>query len=567
MVAGAFLAVAMSLLALLGPVVVAGVIGDAAPFQPPGFAHPLGTDDLGRDLLGQLLLGGRTSLAIALSAAAIATLAGAVLGLSAGLRAGRADTVIARGFDVVLALPFLPLVIVIGAFLGPGPVGEALVIGLAWSAHTGRIIRSQALEARSRPHVEAARAMGAPLRWVARRHLLPIVAPLLVPQLVRAAGAALIAEASLTFLGLGDPTVPSWGGTIAFGQARGALLTGAWLWWVVPPGLCIAVFVTALAVLGIGIEEQAQPRIARWRADAVPADRATPTAEFAPAALTNPTGCAAPAAGPPTSPGRSLLEVADLSIEYATHRGPVRAVRSVCFEVAPGEAVGIVGDSGSGKSSVAMALLGLSSSAARTTGGRILFDGRDMRSLGPDALRALRGDRVGLVPQNAMQGLDPVMEVHAQVVEVIRAHRPFERVEAGRRASDMLRRVGIGDDRAHAYPHELSGGMRQRVVIAMALANDPALLIADEPTTGLDVIVQHEITDLLAELRAGSGMAMVVVSHDLSTVVRLADRVLVMADGTIVEAGPVGRVIGAPDHPATIRLIAAVPRLAPAVGA
>jgi peptide/nickel transport system ATP-binding protein/peptide/nickel transport system permease protein len=569
-VAGAAAVGGILLLVLLGPLLVGGVLADGVPFGHPGFAHPLGTDDLGRDLLGQLLLGGRTSLAVALSAAALATLAGTAPGLAAGMLAGRADAVIARGFDIVLAMPFLPLVIVIGAFIGPGPVGEAVVIGLAWSAHTGRIVRSQALEARSRPHIEASLAMGASLPWVARRHLLPIVAPLLVPQFVRAAGAALIAEASLTFLGLGDPTVPSWGGTIAFGQARGALLTGAWVWWIVPPGVCIALFVTALAVLGFGLEERAQPRIARWTRSAAPENAFPSTAGDVPASDPEPTALSASTAtarGPATLAGRSIIEVADLSIEYATPRGPVRAVRSVSFEVARGEVVGIVGDSGSGKSTVVMALLGLSSSAARTTGGRILIDHRDLRSLGPDDLRALRGDRVGLVPQYAMQGLDPVMNVHAQVVEVIRAHRQVGRVEAGRRASDMLRRVGIGDDRARAYPHELSGGMRQRVVIAIALANDPALLIADEPTTGLDLIVQREIADLLADLRTGSEMSMIIVSHDMSPIVRLADRVLVMAAGSIVEAGPVSRVIGAPDHPATGRLIAALPRLVPAAGA
>ncbi|OGO54025.1 MAG: hypothetical protein A2V85_12370 [Chloroflexi bacterium RBG_16_72_14] len=541
----------MCLLALAGPVLVGGVLTDGAPFGSPSLAHPLGTDDLGRDMVGLLLVGGRTSLAIALVAATIATVAGGALGLTAGLLAGRADMVIARGLDIVLALPFLPLVLVVGAFLGPGPVGEALVIGLAWSAHTGRVIRSQTLEARSRPHVQAARAMGAPMAWLARRHLLPIVTPLLVPQFVRAAGAALIAEASLTFLGLGDPTIPSWGGTIAFGQARGALLSGAWTWWIVPPGLCIALVVTALAVTGFGLEERVQPRIAHWTDDGQGRSPTPATASMSESAAS------------PASAATPLLAVTGLAIEYATDRGPVRAVRRADFSVGEGEVVGIVGDSGSGKSTLAMALVRLTSSAARTTAGSIRFADRDLRTLGADELRRLRGDRIGLVPQNAMQGLDPVIDVQAQVVEVIRAHRTIDARAAGERASAMLRRVGIDDARHHAYPHELSGGMRQRVVIAMALVNDPALLIADEPTTGLDVIVQHEIADLLAELREGTRMSMVIVSHDLPTVVRLADRILVMSDGAIVEAGSVNRVIGAPEHPATARLVRALPRLAP----
>jgi peptide/nickel transport system permease protein len=509
---GAGVVVAMSLLALLGPELTRRTLLDGPPFEPPSFMHPLGTDDLGQDLLGQLFLGGRTSLAVALAAAVVATAMGACLGLFAGLGGGRTDQALARGFDIVLALPFLPLVIVVGAFLGQGPVGVALIIGVAWSAHTARIVRSQALEARSRPHVEHIIAMGASMSWVARRHLLPIVTPLLVPQFVRAAGAALIAEASITFLGLGDPTVPSWGSTIAFGQARGALFTGAWLWWIVPPGACIALVVSALAVLGFGLEEGSQPRIRSWGTVGPRAPR--------------------PARTQPVGPGGALLVATGLRVGYATgsdRRGQLEVVRSVDLAVRAGEVLGIVGASGSGKSTLAMGLVGLG--GGRVLGGMVRFEGRDLASLRADELSALRGARIGVVPQDAMQGLDPVQPVDRQVAEVVRAHRAADRAEALRLAHEVLRRVGIDPDRAGAYPHQLSGGMRQRVVIAMALVNDPVLLIADEPTTGLDVVTQRDIVDLLAGLRHERGLTMVVVSHDLPTIARLADRVLVMADG------------------------------------
>ena len=538
MIGGGIL-VAMCLTALVGPELARGLVSDGLPFQAPSAAHLLGTDDLGHDLLSLLVTGGRSSLAVALAAALIATLLGGALGLVAGLAGGRVDTGIARILDVVLALPFLPLVIVVGAFLGRGMAGEALIIGVAWSAHTGRIVRAQVLEARSRSHVEMARAMGAPLGWVARRHLLPIVTPLLVPQFVRAAGAALIAEASIAFLGLGDPTIPSWGGTIAFGQARGALMTGAWVWWIVPPGACIALVVSALAMLGFGLEERLQPRIARWDTGEPRHERVEPSA--------------------PTASTGAVLEVSGLRVSYpGTDDGADGSVvRSVDLSITPGQTVGIVGESGCGKSTSINALVGLGT--ARIRAGVVRFEGRDLLGLRPDELRSLRGGRIGIVPQDAMQGLDPVQPVVDQVAEVVRAHASVDRSEALRRAESMLARVGIPNDRSRAYPHELSGGMRQRVVIAMALVNDPVLLIADEPTTGLDVVVQLGIVDLLAELLDERGMAMLIVTHDLPTVARLADRVLVMSEGRVVEDGDVGRVLGAPRHAVTQRLIAAMP--------
>lgn len=533
---GAGVVTLVCLLALVGPEFVRGTLVDGAPFESPSVAHPLGTDDLGQDLVVLLLAGGRTSLAVALAAAVIATVLGATVGLGAALAGGRVDRLLARTLDMVLAMPFLPLVIVVGAFLGQGPVGAALIIGFAWSAHTGRIVRSQALEARSRPHVEQVRAMGASLGWVARRHLLPIVTPLLVPQFVRAAGAALIAEASLTFLGLGDPTVPSWGTTIAFGQARGALLTGAWLWWIVPPGACIALVVCALAVLGSGLEERSQPRIARW-------DPATTTSPVAGGAR-------------PTGHAGALLEATDVNVAYTTDEGvPVEVVHSVDLAVDAGQTLGIVGDSGSGKSTLAMSLVGLGT--GRLLAGGIRFEGRELVALRGDELRALRGGRIGIVPQDAMQGLDPVQPVERQVAEVVLVHGSVDRGEALRRARAMLERVGIDAHRHRAYPHQLSGGMRQRVVIAMALVNGPVLLIADEPTTGLDVVVQQDIADLLDGLRAERGLAMVLVSHDLPTIARLAHRVMVMEDGRVVESGPMSEVLGCPRHAATRRLMAA----------
>ncbi len=531
-VLGAATVTLLCLMAFVGPLLMSGPVAHGTPFEAPSVTHPLGTDDLGQDLLALLLLGGRTSLAVVLAAAIIATALGGTLGLAAGLAGGRVDQALARVLDVMLALPFLPLVIVVGAFLGQGAMGVALLIGVAWSAHIARVVRSQALEARSRSHVEHARAMGASYGWVARRHLLPIVTPLLVPLFARAAGAALIAEASITFLGLGDPTVPSWGGTIAFGQARGALLSGAWLWWVVPPGVCIALVVSGLALLGFGLEERSQPRVARW--DTRPA----------------PTTAAAVV---PVDPSDALVEARGLRVAVATDdQGSIEIVRSIDLVIKTGEALGILGASGSGKTTLAMTLVGLG--AGRVMEGSVLLMGRDLTSLPPDELRSLRGDRIGIVPQDAMQALDPVQPVDRQVAEVVRAHRSIDRGRALGRARAALARVGLTAGQQRAFPHQLSGGMRQRVVIAMALVNDPALLVADEPTTGLDVVAQSGLIDLLAALREERDLALLIVSHDLPTVARLADRVLVLDHGRVVRAGPVDEVLGRPPEPGSSRV-------------
>ncbi len=551
--AGIVLLGSFAIVAILGPLLVPDSLG--RPFERPTFAHLLGTDDLGRDLLGQVLDGARTSMAIGAIAATIATIIGTIIGLTAGFTGGLVDRALSRGLDVALTLPFIPLVVVIGAYIGSGPWTAAVVIGLIASAHAARVIRSQVLEARSRGPVEAARPVGATFPWIARRHLLPIVAPLLVPQFVRAAATAVLADASLSFLGLGDPTVPSWGGTIAFGQARGALLTGAWLWWVIPPGVGIATVVTGLALLGFGLEERAQSMLVRSSGRIRrPSGSSLPQPEVAGHHVAR----SITAEDAHTS---ALMEISDLTITFATPRGALRAVDGVSFAVGPGEVIGLVGESGSGKSTIAMAILALVPPGAQIERGSVRFLGRDVRTLSSRELAALRGDRIALVPQSAMHALDPVIDIRSQIVEVIRAHRSTSAQDARDRADTLLDLVGIAAAWRDASPHELSGGMRQRVVIAMAIANDPALLIADEPTTGLDVVVADGIISVLADLRQRLGLSMVVISHDMATVLRLADRIVVLHNGRVIEAGPAHRVAADPVHPRTRRLLADLPAL------
>jgi oligopeptide/dipeptide ABC transporter ATP-binding protein len=259
----------------------------------------------------------------------------------------------------------------------------------------------------------------------------------------------------------------------------------------------------------------------------------------------------------------SLLSVRDLTVEARNGGPPVSIVAGVSFDIAPGETVGVVGETGSGKSMTMLSIMGLlPTPPMRVAGGEIRFAGRDLTSLSEEEMRRLRGAEVAMVYQDPMTSLDPVMRIGDQVAEAMTAHG-VDRAEARRRALEALARVGIPapERTARAYPHEFSGGMRQRVMIAMALALQPKLLIADEPTTALDVTTQQQILTLVGGLRDSMGMAVVWVTHDLSVVARFAERVIVMYAGRVVEHGSTRRIFRAPEHPYTASLLASLPHL------
>lgn len=510
------------------------------PFARPSSEHWLGADDVGHDLLSMLIHGAQISLFVGVVAALVATVVGTVVGVAAGYLRGVADTVLMRVVDVVLSLPVLPLTIVIGVFAGPGIDTQIMVISAVLWAGTARELRAQVLTLRERDYIQAERAMGAGPVYVLRRHIVPAIVPLVVPQFVLTVKTAILLEASLAFLGLGDISAASWGSMLSMAHARNAFLTDAWLWWVLPPGLAIAITVLGFALLGNAIEERARPILS------VPAGFRTHRKAVS-------TG------GSEADPGIPLA-MDDLTVVYGTDG---RGATDVSFTVGAGELVGLVGESGSGKSTVAAAALGLLPPAARVTGGRVLTAGRDVAGLSPVELRTLRGNRIALIPQEALSALNPVRTIGSQLDEAILTHRTRSRDQARERTIELLTRVGLGSDRIDAYPHQLSGGMRQRVVIAMALANDPDVVIADEPTSGLDVLREAEVLALLDDLRRRHSIALLIVTHNLPVIERIADRIAVMKDGELVEIGTVEQITTAPRHPYTRRLVDAAPRLAP----
>lgn len=530
----------------------APVVAPYSPRRPsgpllahPSLAHLLGTDDLGVDIFSQLVYGSRVSLAIGVGAAVLAVAVGLLVALVAGWRRGWSEAVLMRLTDVALAFPFLPLVLVLAAFFGRGLITTAVVIGAVSWARPARVLWSQVLKLREYPHVQAARAMGATGTRCVCIHILTRLTPLTSAQFVRVANAAVISEAALAFLGLGDPNAASWGVMIANASRNNALLTGAWKWWMMPAGLALTVVVLGFAFVGYACEEWADPRLG-----STTSRLGFLTARLPPSPRTSASG--------PTSaterPDEPILTVKDLVVAY--ERGAPPAVRGVSFEVPRGRVTSLVGESGSGKSTIVMALLGLLPGDP-VVSGEAWFEGRKL--LRPSVAARVRGRRIGFVTQAAMNALNPAYTIHRQVAEAAELTLPRE--AARKRATELVSDVGLPPVVHMAYPHELSGGMRQRVVIAMALANHPALLIADEPTTGLDLVTQAAILRMLNDLRQRLGLTVLLITHDIQMVRRTADELVILEKGRVVEHGPTSQIVASPSAEYTRRLLST--RLSP----
>ncbi|MFI5014307.1 MAG: dipeptide/oligopeptide/nickel ABC transporter permease/ATP-binding protein [Hyphomicrobiales bacterium] len=504
----------------------------------PSAPHPLGQDEYGRDVLARLLWGARVSLAVAFSASAAACAVGIALGLVGGFMGRAAELFAVRSMDVVLCFPPLLLALLAVTLLGPGASTLIPVLAVLYLPGFVRVVYAGVLGVRSQDYVEAMRALGAgPFRIMLRTILPNVSGPVLV-QFSLAAASAVVLESGLSFLGLGVvPPAPSWGLMIGAARATIAQAPLLLLW----PCLALSLTILAMNALCDALRDAFDPHQTASRAR-----RRGVMAALLPGLL--------PATGP-------VLEVRDLSLEIETPLGPIHPVRDVSLNLRAGETLAIVGESGSGKSLTGLAIMGLLPQAARLVAGTVWLEGRDLARLDEASLRKLRGERLAMTFQDPLSSLNPVHRVGAQIVEALQVHRPQSARAAWAEAVAALRRVGIADParRAQAFPHELSGGMRQRAMIAMAIVNHPRLLIADEPTTALDVTIQAQILDLLAGLRRESGMALIFISHSLPVVSEIADRIVVMYAGEVVEQGPAQAVLAAPLHPYTIALLRSAP--------
>ncbi|MEW6400897.1 MAG: dipeptide/oligopeptide/nickel ABC transporter permease/ATP-binding protein [Chloroflexota bacterium] len=564
---GVAMLVLIVLVAILAPLIAPLDKGDAAPstifdiYNAPSAEHWLGTDDAGQDVFTNFIHGARVSLIVGFFAAFISVVIGGVLGIVAGFYGGRVENVIMRFTDVMLVIPDLPLMVVIIALTKPSLLNIIFVIGLLGWTTTARIVRSQTLAVKSRKFVLRARAIGGGNAHIIRHHILPLVMPILVVNAVLVVSLAILNESTLSFLGLGDPTVLSWGQMLNYAFDRGAMSTGAW-WALVPPGVGIVWVVLGLTLLGHGLEQFLNPRLeAHHLMKARPVVRHEATGKLLHSATLRQAQDDARQRVRDEAP--ILLEVDNLSISYINEGRPAaRAVENVSFTLREGELMGLVGESGCGKTTLMLALLRLLPAAGQIVDGEVWFGDRELTALTEQEMETVRWKGISIVFQGAMNALNPVRPVGDQIAEAIVKHYPEMKGNAlHARVDELLDLVGITSRHRDHYPHQYSGGMRQRAMIAMALACNPQVVIADEPTTALDVMIQAQVLELLDSLRKKLGLSIIFVTHDLGVVAEMCDSVLVMYGGVTAEYADVDTVYNLAKHPYTQELLKAFPDL------
>lgn len=555
--------VVLIVLAVLAPVIspqdpttsnLADVL--APPFSP---GHPLGADGVGRDVFANLLYGAQTSVQSALMVIAVSLLVGVPTGLLAGYRRGWVDAVASWLSGAVLSLPAIVVLLVVLARVGRSSALALAVFGVLISPTVFLLIRSSVRAVREELYVDAAKVSGLTDVRIMRRHILPVVIKPTIIYAALLAGAGIGIEAGIAFLGLGSADQASWGLMLA--DATQNVYTAPWLF--IWPTIALVLTVIAFTLIGNGLRDalsgdsdSGARRSRRQRAAAAP----TPTPQVA----TAPSSATSPA---PEDDPRALLTVEGLRVSYPRPDGSeVTVVDGVSLRVERGTVLGLVGESGSGKSQSAFSVLGLLPGEARMSADRLSFDGVDLLSLSRKDLNALRGSGIGYIPQEPMSNLDPSFRIGFQLVEPMRHHLGLSTRAAKAEALSLLARVGIPDPERtfRSYPHEVSGGMAQRVLIAGAVSCNPRLLIADEPTTALDVTVQADVLELLRSLQAEREMGVVLVTHNLGVVADICDRVAVMRSGQIVEVADVDDLFEHPQHEYTRMLLNAAETGSPA---
>ncbi|RRD35359.1 ATP-binding cassette domain-containing protein [Leucobacter sp. OH2974_COT-288] len=549
--------------------IFAGVVAPHDPFeifkarQAPTPEHLFGTDEKGRDVLSRMIYGARYSLAIGLLATAFAVVSGAILGSIAAVSRKAVSEVVMRVMDVIMSFPGIALAAAFVAVFGNTMPIIIIAIGFLYIPQLTRVVRANVLAAYGEDYVNAALVSGARAPWILVKHVARnTIAPVMVFATVLVAD-AIVFEASLSFIqaGIAEPT-PTWGNILS--DARQGVLFGRW-WQALFPGLAIMITVLCLNILSEGLTDAmvAKPtgaveenaKNAKRAADRLLVD---PVAAHAAQAESLNARLAQLAAVEKTRTDRyapltelePLLEVKNLSISFPRH-GDVAVVDNVSFTVHKGETMGLVGESGCGKSITSLAIMGLLDPKAQITG-EVLYRGQNLLTLSANERRGLLGRELAMIYQDALSSLNPSMLIRSQMKQLTKRG-------GTRSAEELLELVGLDPQRTlRSYPHELSGGQRQRVLIAMALTRDPQLIIADEPTTALDVTVQKQVIELLNSLREKLGFAMVFVSHDLALVAEVAHKITVMYAGQVVEQATTAELLTNPTHEYTRGLLGSV---------
>jgi ABC-type dipeptide/oligopeptide/nickel transport system ATPase component/ABC-type dipeptide/oligopeptide/nickel transport system permease subunit len=548
--------VASGFLAVVALVAVAG--SALAPYDPatasfdlilapPSSEHWLGGDSAGRDVLSRLLVATQVSMGASLVALLVALVMGVTGGLLAGYYGGSLDGVGSWFTSIVMALPAVIVLLAARAAFGPSVWISMAIFGILLSPAFFRLVHASVTAVRGELYVDAARVAGLSDPRIIGRHVLTVVRAPIIIQSAVVLGIAIAVQSGLEFLGLGDLSLATWGSMLNDGFMNIYRAPVLMLW----PSLAIVLTSMALVLLSSAARDELERAAPVRRRRPPPASR--PLGRPTVATIRHEEG---------RDPGDEdpILSIRELCVGYDRPGGrPKVVVDAVSLDVRRGEVHGLVGESGSGKTQTAFAVLGLLPAGGRVLGGTARLGGQVLVPDAGDGDPGVRGRRIGYVPQEPMSNLDPSFTIGSQLVEPMRAVLRIPRSEAVARALALLDRVGIPDPRRTfaAYPHQISGGMAQRVLIAGAIACDPELLIADEPTTALDVTVQAGVLDLLRDLQEERRLSVLLVTHNFGVVADLCDSVSVMRAGRIVETGPVRSVFADPRDDHTRALLAA----------
>lgn len=564
----------ISLIVLLIVVLIAVFASVLAPYDPlqifdarmaPNSSYLFGTDDKGRDVLSRMMYGARYSLTIGLGATIFAFIAGSIIGAFAAVSRKWISEIIMRILDVIMSFPGIALAATFVIVFGTSVPSLIFAIGFLYIPQIARIVRANVMSEYNQDYVRAVVVSGARAPHILIKHVVRnCIAPIVVFTIVLVAD-AIVFEASLSFISAGIPEpTPTWGNILA--DARGGVLSGRW-WQALYPGLAIMITVLCLNILSEGMTDA---MAAAPKADISPREDNLSTKREADKFVADPrlaykaqeemlekrlaalreTENIRHDRFPARTDVPPVLEVKDLCIRFPRH-GSVNVVDHVSFVVRPRQTMGLVGESGCGKSITSLTIMGLLDPRAEITG-EIMYNGQNLIGLDNTHYNQLRGREIAMIYQDALSSLNPSMLIRSQMKQLTKRG-------GTRSAEELLELVGLDPKRTlDSYPHELSGGQRQRVLIAMALTRDPKVIIADEPTTALDVTVQKQVIDLLNKLQKELGFAMVFVSHDLALVAEVANSITVMYAGQVVEQGPVHEILCNPIHEYTRGLLGSV---------
>ena len=536
---------ALSILAPVLPLKEPNITNTADRFMTPfEEGHILGTDHLGRDLLSRLLWGTQLSLAVGFAAAFIAATFGSILGAIAGFYGQKTDNIIMRFIDMLMAFPYILLALAIVAALGPGLFNALIAVALVNIPFFARNIRGVTVTLANKEFIEAARLSGMSNLRILIVEIFPNLLPMIVIAMSTTVGWMILETAGLSFLGLGSQPPQADLGSM-LGEARSALITNPHTSFV--PGIMIFCIVIGINLFGDGVRDALDPRLKKGSLI-----RPLPQTIYE-GGHTQP------------QPSNKLLSVQNLSIQFHVNQDVYQSSNDVSFEIQEGECLGLIGESGSGKSVTALSVTSLVASPPGVIKkGSVNYKNQNLLALPFEELRSIRGNKISYIFQDPLTTSHPLHTIGDQLLEALQAHdSKLSASESISKSKELLKSVQIPnpDNVWDVYPHQLSGGMRQRVCIAMALINDPELIIADEPTTALDVTVQAQILNILNSLRKERKLSILFISHDFGVISQLCDRVIVMYAGSIVEEGPVKNIMQQAAHPYTSELIKCVPQL------